>query len=103
MIPAFPAPIVFGLVVDSTCLVLQGCAGSRRGACLVYDNAAFRWKMHLFTVGVKFMALIMYTIGLFVSRNVSYYEEKENVDDEDKEMKEISKEEMDEFRNEKFS
>ena len=32
-----------------------------------------------------------------------YYEEKENVDDEDKEMKEISKEEMDEFRNEKFS
>lgn len=68
---AFPAPIVFGMVVDSTCLVLQGCAGSRKGACLVYDNNAFRWRMHIFTVGVKFAAFLIYTVALFVSKNVS--------------------------------
>ncbi len=54
-ISAFPAPMVFGAVVDSACLVLQGggeCS-KRKGACLLYDSNKFKNYMHGFVVAIR--------------------------------------------------
>ena len=72
-VPAFPAPILFGMAIDSACVVLQGaCTKSRSGACLLYDNGAFRLRLHGFLIMLKFCALVMYTVALLVSRTSSY-------------------------------
>ncbi|XP_060063798.1 solute carrier organic anion transporter family member 2A1-like [Ylistrum balloti] len=41
-----PSPIIFGRVVDSTCLIWQKSCDTE-GACLLYDNVDFRLKIHL--------------------------------------------------------
>ena len=98
IISAFPAPIVFGLIIDTTCLVLQGCATSRRGACLLYDNDLFRWRLHGFSFAVKAIACVLYVITMFMSRGIDYHdqeygEEGEN-DTKDNETKDNNNKEM---------
>ena len=40
-----PSPILFGNVIDSTCLLWKStCAGEAGGRCLLYDIEAFRYK-----------------------------------------------------------
>ena len=69
----------------------------------MYDNEAFRWRMHLFTVGVKAMAFLVYVVGMFVSKNVSYHEDESDQEgNEDKEMADMNKENGT-FKNEKMS
>lgn len=46
-----PAPIVFGNLIDSTCLLWkQSCSGEKGGRCLLYDIEQFRYRylLHLF-------------------------------------------------------
>ncbi len=93
---AFPAPIVFGLVIDSACLVQQGgCTkGERTGACLYYDNHDFRWKLHGFTFTVKTVAAFIYLLALYFSKNVKYYDGTEDDEKVDTEVKNIGHELM---------
>ena len=40
-----PSPILFGNVIDSTCLLWKStCEGEAGGRCLMYDIEAFRYK-----------------------------------------------------------
>lgn len=39
-----PAPIVFGNLIDSTCLLWQNPCGKAGGRCLIYDIEKFRYK-----------------------------------------------------------
>jgi organic anion transporter 3A len=40
-----PSPILFGHVIDSTCLLWKStCDGEAGGRCLMYDIEAFRFK-----------------------------------------------------------
>ena len=40
-----PSPILFGNVIDSTCLLWKStCTGQAGGRCLMYDIEAFRYK-----------------------------------------------------------
>lgn len=39
-----PAPIVFGNLIDSTCLLWQSTCGEKSGRCLIYDIETFRYK-----------------------------------------------------------
>ena len=40
-----PSPILFGNVIDSTCLLWKStCEGEAGGRCLLYDIEAFRYK-----------------------------------------------------------
>lgn len=40
-----PAPIVFGNLIDSTCLLWkQSCSGEKGGRCLLYDIEQFRYR-----------------------------------------------------------
>lgn len=40
-----PAPIVFGNLIDSTCILWkQTCGGAKGGRCLLYDIEQFRYR-----------------------------------------------------------
>lgn len=39
-----PAPIVFGNLIDSTCILWQSTCGEKGGRCLIYDIESFRYK-----------------------------------------------------------
>ncbi len=58
---AFPAPLVFGALVDHACLVLQGggSCSKRSGACLLYDSAKLKNYMHGFVVAIKVRKILI--------------------------------------------
>jgi organic anion transporter 3A len=39
-----PAPILFGNLIDSTCLLWKSTCGEKGGRCLLYDIEQFRYK-----------------------------------------------------------
>ena len=39
-----PSPILFGNVIDSTCVLWKSQCGERAGRCLIYDIEVFRFK-----------------------------------------------------------
>lgn len=39
-----PAPILFGNLIDSTCLLWKSTCGEKGGRCLIYDIESFRYK-----------------------------------------------------------
>lgn len=39
-----PAPILFGNLIDSTCLLWKSTCGEKGGRCLIYDIETFRYK-----------------------------------------------------------
>jgi organic anion transporter 3A len=48
-----PSPILFGTVIDSTCLLWKStCEGEAGGRCLLYDIEAFRYK---YDIPAKFL------------------------------------------------
>ena len=54
------------MVIDSTCMVFQSVCG-RQGACLQYDAETFRARVHLFGVGIKLLAVLMYSLGWYIT------------------------------------
>ncbi|KPI94972.1 Solute carrier organic anion transporter family member 5A1 [Papilio xuthus] len=58
-----PAPIVFGNLIDSTCLLWkQSCGGEKGGRCLLYDIEQFRYRYVGLCGGIKIVAL-----GIFLA------------------------------------
>lgn len=72
-----PGPILYGRIIDSTCLVwTEQCSGSR-GNCQLYDQRKFRYYVNL-------TALALTTVGVFFDilvwkygRNLDLYGERE--------------------------
>jgi Organic Anion Transporter Polypeptide (OATP) family len=85
---AFPAPILYGRVIDSVCVVQQQMTCSRKGACLLYDHDSFRWKLHIMAVFAKVGASICYLVAFFVNRQRSAAAENGAIA-ADKELKSI--------------
>lgn len=58
-----PAPIVFGNLIDSTCILWkQSCSGEKGGRCLLYDIEQFRFRYVGLCGGIKIVAL-----GIFLA------------------------------------
>lgn len=58
-----PAPILFGNLIDSTCLLWkQSCNGEKGGRCLLYDIEQFRYRYVGLCGGIKIVAL-----GIFLA------------------------------------
>lgn len=66
-----PGPIVFGHLLDSTCVWWSELCGIR-GECLLYDIKDMRIKIHVLTVSLRFLSGVV-LIGAFVA---AYIEEK---------------------------
>lgn len=57
-----PAPILFGNLIDSTCLLWKSTCGEKGGRCLLYDIEQFRYRlfslMYIYVVCLKYFPFI---------------------------------------------
>jgi Organic Anion Transporter Polypeptide (OATP) family len=72
-----PGPILFGRIIDSTCLVWTEQCSGRRGNCQFYDQRLFRYYINLTafcltTIGV-FFDILVWKFG----KNLDLYGERE--------------------------
>jgi hypothetical protein len=76
LLGSFPCPIIYGTLVDSTCLYWQSDCGPA-GACRVFDSDLFRVYFHGLTGTLMFGAfLVDLSICLMASR-IQFDEEPE--------------------------
>ncbi|XP_065344246.1 solute carrier organic anion transporter family member 5A1 [Cloeon dipterum] len=63
-----PAPILFGNLIDSTCLLWKNTCGEKGGRCLLYDIEMFRYKYVGICAIIKVAALILFLIDWHLVR-----------------------------------
>ena len=66
---AFPAPMLFGLVIDSSCMVSQTSC-DRKGACLLYDADDVRYKIQGFASGLKLLSSAVLIVAWYIARGI---------------------------------
>ena len=74
-----PAPVIFGSLIDSTCLIWQKlCSGT--GVCLHYDIEQLRLKLHGAGACFLFAGLVCAIINYFLIRRLDMkFDENENI------------------------
>lgn len=55
-----PPPLIFGMGIDSTCLFWSTVCGEK-GACMLYDNVAYRHLYVSIAIVLKSSAFLLYT------------------------------------------
>lgn len=63
-----PAPILFGNLIDSTCLLWKNTCGAKGGRCLLYDIEQFRYKYVGLCAGIKILALAIFVTDWWLIR-----------------------------------
>ncbi|ALC38471.1 Oatp30B [Drosophila busckii] len=63
-----PAPILFGNLIDSTCLLWKSSCGEKGGRCLIYDIEKFRYKYVGLCAVVKLVALAIFMVDWWLVR-----------------------------------
>lgn len=63
-----PAPILFGNLIDSTCLFWKSTCGEKGGRCLLYDIELFRYKYVGLCAGIKILALALFLLDWWLVR-----------------------------------
>ncbi|XP_069678544.1 solute carrier organic anion transporter family member 3A1 [Periplaneta americana] len=63
-----PAPILFGNLIDSTCLLWKSTCGEKGGRCLLYDIEQFRYKYVGICAGIKILALALFLVDWWLVR-----------------------------------
>lgn len=69
-----PAPIVFGNLIDSTCLLWKSTCGEKGGRCLIYDIEQFRFKYVGLCASIKLVALAIFIIDWWLVRRRKHME-----------------------------
>lgn len=64
-----PAPILFGNLIDSSCLLWKSSCGEPGGRCLIYDIEKFRFKYIGLCTGIKVVALSIFIVDWWLVRN----------------------------------
>jgi hypothetical protein len=64
---AFPAPLLYGRVIDSACLVQQSSC-VHKGACLLYDLDNFRIRFHMMPIITQTCSAFIFGLGWRLSR-----------------------------------
>jgi len=63
-----PSPILFGNVIDSTCVLWKSQCGERGGRCLFYDIEMFRFKYVGICAGLKLFSVLIFILDWFMIR-----------------------------------
>ncbi|EDV98917.1 GH13584 [Drosophila grimshawi] len=63
-----PAPILFGNLIDSTCIMWKSSCGEKGGRCLIYDIEKFRYKYVGLCASVKLVALCIFLVDWWLVR-----------------------------------
>lgn len=63
-----PAPILFGNLIDSTCILWKSTCGETGGRCLIYDIEQFRFKYVGLCATIKVVALCIFMVDWWLVR-----------------------------------
>ncbi|XP_034253759.1 solute carrier organic anion transporter family member 5A1, partial [Thrips palmi] len=74
-----PAPILFGNLIDSTCILWKQTCGEKGGRCLLYDIEQFRYKYVGLCAGIKILALILFSLDWWLVRRRKRLEEHQDL------------------------
>ncbi|XP_050681261.1 solute carrier organic anion transporter family member 3A1 [Leptidea sinapis] len=69
-----PAPIVFGNLIDSTCILWKQSCGENSGRCLLYDIEQFRFRYVGLCGGIKIVALGIFLVDWWLVRRRKHLE-----------------------------
>uniref|UniRef100_A0A6B2ECB5 Putative organic anion transporter n=1 Tax=Phlebotomus kandelakii TaxID=1109342 RepID=A0A6B2ECB5_9DIPT len=69
-----PAPIVFGSLIDSTCLLWKSTCGESGGRCLIYDIEKFRYKYVGLCTAIKIVALAIFFLDWWLVKRRKHLE-----------------------------
>ena len=72
-----PSPIMFGAVIDSTCLLWKQTCEGAGGRCLLYDIELFRYKYVGICAGIKALAFLIFVLTWWL---IKKREEKEKLE-----------------------
>ncbi len=70
-----PCPIIYGAIVDSTCLFWEEDSCGRKGACRIYDSTRFRQWFHGITAFIMFLAFVIDVVVCFKADAIQFHEE----------------------------
>ncbi|EDX04811.1 GD22119 [Drosophila simulans] len=81
LLALIPGPIMFGRLIDSTCLVwTKTCNGN--GNCQLYDQTRFRYSLNFLSCMLTFMGLLFDYLVWYYGRNLDIYGDKEAKEEE---------------------
>ncbi|KAH8234036.1 hypothetical protein KR032_011389 [Drosophila birchii] len=76
-----PGPIMFGRLIDSTCLVwTKTCNGN--GNCQLYDQTRFRYSLNFLSCVLTFIGMFFDYLVWYYGRNLDIYGDKEAKEEE---------------------
>ncbi|UXI21249.1 putative 14-3-3 protein [Sarcoptes scabiei] len=78
-----PCPIIYGSIVDSTCLFWEESCG-KRGACRLYDSDRFRQLFHGITAFIMLLAFFIDLIVCYKASSIQFHDEHNENGDEKK-------------------
>lgn len=70
-----PAPILFGNLIDSTCLLWKSTCGEKGGRCLLYDIEQFRYRYVGLCAGIKLLAMALFAVDWWLVSRRRHLEE----------------------------
>ncbi|XP_030762294.1 solute carrier organic anion transporter family member 5A1-like [Sitophilus oryzae] len=71
-----PAPILFGNLIDSTCLLWKSTCGTKGGRCLLYDIEQFRYRYVGLCGSIKILALGIFLIDWWLIKRRKLIDEE---------------------------
>lgn len=72
-----PGPILFGRIIDSTCLVWTEQCSGRRGNCQLYDQRRFRYLINLTAFALTSIGVFFDVLVWKFGKNLDLYGERE--------------------------
>lgn len=80
-----PGPLLFGVLIDSTCVLWQyNC--DQRGACLLYDTNAFKYLTYGVSAAFQLVSFCMSMLVVFAISKMDFSSPKET---EEKELNDL--------------
>lgn len=71
-----PGPILYGYIIDSTCLKWNYKCGNR-GNCQLYNQTTFRYYLNLTALSLTFIGVLFDALVWYHGKDVDLYGEKE--------------------------
>ncbi|XP_075748066.1 solute carrier organic anion transporter family member 4A1 [Rhipicephalus microplus] len=70
------APIIFGMIIDRSCLTWQHLCGDQRGACIIYENSSMSYNLFGVLIFVKTLSVLFFFSAWITYHPASAFENR---------------------------
>ena len=87
-----PSPIIYGEIIDGSCILWQQMCGGETGNCLLYDTPKLRRRLMFTTAGIMLFGMVFDILVCYEAKNLVIFNpqqkgrsktNKENKDEHD--------------------